>query len=159
MILVIEVLCILILGMILSTVIFDELRNRARQMRLVRVSGYWGGKDRRGAERLNITFEVRYFTNGKGLNAKSMDVSTSGIRLVLDEKIAKGTPVRLELKIPDQAKPVKARGEIVWSDEAKDAEKTSPKRLFNTGLKFYALQKADEKRLFDFIDSLQSRKA
>ncbi|NQU95758.1 MAG: PilZ domain-containing protein [Candidatus Omnitrophica bacterium] len=159
MVLFFEVLCIFILGMILAAVVFDELGQRAKQMRRVQVSGYWDGKERRSAERLNITFEVKYFTNGKGLNAKSMDVSTSGIRLVLDEKIVKGTPVRLELKIPDQTRPIKARGEVMWSDEAKDAEKTSPKRLFNTGLKFYALQKANEKILFDFIDSLRSRKA
>ena len=158
MFLIVEVLCILILIMILSTVIFDELRNRSRQMRLVRLSGYWDGKERRSAERLNITFEVKYFTNGKGLNATSMDVSTSGIKLVLDEKIEKGTPVRLELKIPNQVRPVKARGEVVWSNEAKDIEETSPKRLFSTGLKFHKLLDTEEKRLFDFIDNQQSQK-
>ncbi len=154
-ILAIEGLIILICVMIFSTLIIDEKKNRKRGMRAVKLKGFWNGSDRRTTDRLNITLEVKYFINARVTTSKSMDISTKGIRLLLDEKIEKTTPLGLEIKIPDQSRLIKAAGEVVWAEESIEDEKIAAKRLFNTGIKFSKFQAADEKRLFDFIYSLQ----
>lgn len=150
----VELLCIFILAMILTTVILEGRKQEIRGMHSVKLTGFWDGDDRRSTERLNISLEVKYFINGKFADVKSVDISRKGIRLMLDEKIEKGADLRLEIKLPNDSDIVKTRGEVVWSKEAKD-EKETTKRLFNTGIKFIKTDRNDEKKLFDFIRSLQ----
>ena len=154
-ILFIEILIIFVLVMIFSMLILDQRRNRAQKMRIVKLKGYWNGSERRTVNRLNIGLKVKYATNGVVNNAESLDISTKGVRLLLDEKIEKGTPLRLEIKIPDQDRLVKTRGEVVWTGDSTTNESNPAKRLFNTGIKFSKVQNADEKRLFDFIYGLE----
>jgi len=155
-ILAIEGLIILICVMIFSTLIIDEKKNRKRGMRAVRLKGFWDGGNRRTVDRLNITLEVKYFINARVITSKSRDISTKGIRLLLDEKIEKTTSLRLEIKIPDQSRLIKVVGEVVWTEESGGDEKIAAKRLFNTGIKFSKFRgNTDEKRLFDFIHSKQ----
>jgi len=156
-ILLIEGLCIGILAMILSTVIFDEKKRKAEDLRIVKLEGHWNGRERRNAERLNVSLAVKYCENGKCSNAKSLDISASGIKLLLDEKIEKGTPLKLEIKLPEEKRNIKTRGEVVWTKEISEKD-TSGKRVFNTGIKFSDSQPADEKRLFSFVQSAQQEK-
>lgn len=150
----IEVLIIIVLVMILSMLIIDERKKRSRNMRVVTLKGYWNGTERRSLMRLNVSLEVKYFTNSKPIYAKSVDISTKGIRLLLDEKIEKGTPLRLEIKLPGEEHLIKARGDVVWTEESIEDEKESAKRLFNTGIQFGKFQNSDDKRLFNFVHSL-----
>ncbi|UCD55538.1 MAG: PilZ domain-containing protein [Candidatus Omnitrophota bacterium] len=154
-ILAIESLIILICVMIFSTLIIDEKKHRRREMRAVKLKGFWDGSERRTVDRLNVTLEVKYSVNAKVVISKSADISTKGIRILLDEKIEKTTPLRLEIKIPNQNRIIKADGEVVWSEESIEDEKIAAKRLFNTGIKFSSFQNADEKKLFDFIYNIQ----
>ena len=155
-VLAIEGLIIFICIMIFSTLIIDEKKNRKRGMHVVKLKGFWDGPDRRSVDRLNITLEVKYFINAKIATSKSADISTKGIRLLLDEKIEKTTSLRLEIKIPDQNRLIKVVGEVVWTEESGGDEKIAAKRLFNTGIKFSKFREnTDEKRLFDFIYSKQ----
>ena len=155
-IIVIEILVIVILFLILGTLFVSERNSNARKMRTLKLKGYWEGDERRGVDRLNVSLEVKYTANGKIISAKSKDISTRGIRLLLDERIDKGTGLHLEIKLPNQEPLVKASGEVVWSQESAEDERDSEKRLFNTGIKFTKFQKDNEKRLFDFVHSLQS---
>lgn len=159
MILFIEVLIIIILVMIFSTLIIDQRKNRVKEMHLVRLKGYWSGSERRTVDRLNTILEVRYSVNGKPVEVKSVDISTKGIRLLLDEKFEKGTPLRLAIKLPDQDQLIRANGAVVWAEESLEDEKNSEKRLFNTGIKFNRLGIDAEKRLFDFIYRVQPKSA
>jgi c-di-GMP-binding flagellar brake protein YcgR len=154
-VLLIEVLCVLILVMILSTIIIDERKNRVLSMHHVKLKGYWDGGERRSFERVGIDLDVKYFLNGTPLDARSKNISTKGVGLLLDEKFAKKTPLRLEIKLPNTNHIIRASGEVVWSNEATGEKKTSEKRLFNTGIKFSRFQSDDEKRLFTFIYNLQ----
>ena len=155
MFIVIEILCVLILAMILSTVIIDEKKTRERSMRMVTLSGYWRGKERRGVGRMNVMLWVKYFTNGIPLDGKALDVSTKSIRLLLDEKIEKGTPLRLEIKTTPREHPIRTKGEVVWSTEAKEAREHTTKKFFNTGIKFSEFHGNDENKLFAFIQRLE----
>ncbi len=160
-ILAIETLIILICVMIFSTLIIDEKRKRKRELRSIKMKGFWEGGDRRKDERLNVILEVKYSIGQitvASKTSKTKDISTKGICLLLDEKIEKMTPLRLEIKVPDQNRLIKGMGEIVWADEAIEDGKHSAKRLFNTGIKISNFREADEKRFFDFIYSLKHQK-
>jgi len=154
----IEVLIILILSMILSTLLIDERRNRQRDMHMVKLKGYWNGGERRSVDRLNISLQVKYYANGSTLATQSADISARGIRLLLDEKIEKGSPLRMEIKLPEDDRLIQASGEVVWAEESKEDEKNSVKRFFNTGIKFSGFQNSDNEKLFDFIQNLRARK-
>jgi len=160
-VLAIEGLIIFICAMIFSTLVIDERKKRKRELRSIRLKGFWDGGDRRRDERLNAILEVKYSIGRNSVTSKtstSRDISTRGIRLLLDEKIDKTTPLKLEIKLPVQSRLIRTSGEVVWSEEAIEDEKHSAKRLFNTGIKISRFREADEKRLFDFIRSLQSQK-
>jgi len=152
----IEILCILILAMILSTTLVDEKKEHAKDLRTVKLRGYWEGDERRAAERLEASLEVKYYINGKIANVKSVNISTKGIRLILDEKLEAGTLLRLEIRVPQHTHIIKATGEVVWSQESAEDEKAQAKRFFNTGIKFLKFNKGDEGELFDFIHSLKA---
>lgn len=156
--LLIQALIVIILAMTLSTVIADERKNRKRNMRSVKLKGFWSGAERRSVDRYNVSLLVKYYMNGTALDVKAKDISSRGIRLLLDEKIENGTSLRLEISLPGKDGVLKGRGKVVWVEEAKEDEATSPKRLFNTGIKFVWFRDSDGKKLFDFIYGLPSRK-
>lgn len=150
-ILIVEILCVAILVMTLASILIDERRKRRGAMRPVKLKGYWDGANRRSAKRLNIPLDVRYTIGGKSANAKSVDISSSGIRLLLDERAEAEAVLHLEINIPDRGQIIKLRGEVVWSKESIENEKGSAKRLFATGIKFVKSRGDTEKTLFDFI--------
>lgn len=127
-------------------------------MRLVKVKGYWDGSNRRSVDRYNITLKVKYYANGTPLAGHASDISTKGIKLLLDEKFEKGSLLRLEISLPNQPHIIRASGEVMWTEEATEDEKLSSKRLFNTGIKFSRFHNLDDKKLFDFIYGLQPQK-
>lgn len=151
LILLVEVLCVIVLVMIFSTLLLDERRNRERDLSLIKLKGYWDGDERRTTDRLNVTMEVRYHLNGRSAVSRSMDISTKGIRILLDERIDKGTPIAVTMKIPGRNHLIKASGSIVWSNESNDPSK----RFFNTGIKFYSFRDSGERNLFNFIHEME----
>jgi c-di-GMP-binding flagellar brake protein YcgR len=158
-ILLIEILVVLVLVLILYTIISDERKKRMRDMRTIKVKECWDGSNRRLVDRFNITLKVKYYPNGTALQAETSDISTKGIKLLLDEKFERGTPLRLEINLPNEPHIIRVSGEVVWTDEALEDEKLSSKRLFNTGIKFAKFHDSDDKKLFDFIYGLQSQKS
>ncbi|MFC1576463.1 PilZ domain-containing protein [Candidatus Omnitrophota bacterium] len=153
-ILAIQALCILVLIMIFATLIIDQKKNHSREKRLVKLQGYWDGSERRTTERLNISLPVKYNINGIASECKSMDLSARGIRLLLDERLETGTSLLIEIQLPEQERPVRAKGDIVWMKESTADDTASEKRLFNTGIQFSSFYNSDAKRLFNFVHSL-----
>lgn len=151
----IEILCIFILAMIFSAAVIDERKKNIKNMRPIKMKGYWDGRERRNTDRLNIILEVKYYIDGKIAAIKSVDISAGGIRLLLDEKIERKTVLHLEMKLPNHEHIIKTTGEVVWSKESIEDEKGTAKRLFSTGVKFLKFHKDDEKEFFDFIHSLK----
>jgi len=154
MILLVEFLCAGVLIMILACLFTDEKKTRLNNMRVVKLRGYWDGSERRSTERFEIDLPVRYYLNGNGSSAKGLDISTKGIKILLDEKFQKETPLKLEIKLAGHNRLIRARGVVAWSSEAPDESKNSGKRLFNTGIKFTSFHDAGEKKLFDFISQM-----
>ena len=98
-----------------------------------------------------MSLNVKYSIGGKSANAKSVDISSSGIRLLLDERTEAGVVLHLEIEIPDSGRIIKLRGDTVWSKESIEDEKGSAKRLFTTGIKFVKSSGDAEKELFSFL--------
>ena len=156
MILIIELLVITILIMIMITLVIDETTIRKRAKHLVRLKRYWDGKERRRVSRHNVTLDVNYSINHAFKNTKTKDISTKGLGLLLEEKFEKKTPISLEIKIENTKEPIKAKARVMWSREAVEDEKYSPKRLFNTGLKFLRFtDPAHEKKLFEYVKTME----
>lgn len=151
MLLLIQLLSVGVLIMILACLFSDEKKSRLTNMRIVKLKGYWDGSDRRSADRFEVNLPVRYYLNGNDASAKGVDISTKGIKLLLDEKFKKDTPLRLEIKLAGYSDLIRAWGVVAWSSEAAEENKKAERRLFNTGIKFTRFHDAGEKKLFDFI--------
>lgn len=150
-------LCVLILAIILSMVLSDDRKKQRNLMRPVKLKGYWDGKERRNTDRLNVSLKVKYSINGKSARVKAVDISTKGIRLLLDEKIEKGSALSMEIELPGRAGMMKLAGEAMWSNEAVQNKKQNAKRLFGTGIKFINPDQKNEKELFMFLHRLKPR--
>ena len=156
MIIVIEILLITVLAMIMVTLVIDETNHRKRTKHLTKLKEYWDGKERRVVERHNVTLDVNYSINHTFKNSKTKDISTRGLGLILEEKFEKRTPLSVEIKIDGGKESIHAKASVMWSKEAVDEEKYSPKRLFETGIKFIRfVDTAHEKKLFDYIRSIE----
>jgi len=149
---VIEALCIVVLAMTFSTLIWDEKLAHRRNMALVKLKGFWDGDERRSTDRLNISLEVHYKINGRQVCSKSTDISEKGIRLLLDERFEAGTPLTMVIKIPDRNHMVKTTGSVVWATETEKPEDPT-RRLFNTGIKFHKFHDSGATKLFSFLQS------
>ena len=156
MIILVELLIILVLLMTIVTLVFDEINHRKRAKHLVKIKEYWNGSERRRVERYNATLDVSYSINHKLKNSKTKDISTHGLGLILEEKLERKTPLLIEIKIDGVKDPIKAKAHVMWSKEAIEDEKYSPKRLFLTGIKFSRFSDSpQEKKLFDYIRTLE----
>ncbi|NQT21815.1 MAG: PilZ domain-containing protein [Candidatus Omnitrophica bacterium] len=156
MIILIEILLILILAMIMLTLIVDETNHKKRTKHLVKLKGYWDGKERRRVMRHNVNLDVRYSINHAFKNTTSRDISSHGVGLILEEKLERKTPLSVEIVINGNNEPIKAKARVMWAKEAFDEEKFTPKRLFHTGIKFVRFTNTlQEKKLFDYIRTLE----
>jgi c-di-GMP-binding flagellar brake protein YcgR len=86
-------------------------------------------------------------------NGRTANISEGGMKLLMDEKLPKGTILNLELELPDPKKTIKIEGEVVWSDEAEKAE-GSDKRLFHSGIKLLAIKGPFPTDFISYIRSL-----
>lgn len=155
MILIIAALLGAIVLMIILTLVVDEKSHRDRTRSLVRIRTYWNGENRRRVVRHNATIDVEYSINHHMKPSKSRDISTHGLGLILDEKLERRMALSLIIRIQHAGDPIKAKARVMWSQEADEDERDSPKRLFHTGIKFIRFADArHEKQLFDYIRSI-----
>lgn len=118
---------------------------------------YWDGKERRRHVRFKKALEVTYVIEKKPhlRDGKTVDISEGGLKLLLAEKLAIGTMMDLHIAIPcsDKTTDTEMEGEVVWSSEARD-DAISGKRLFYSGIKFFAIPEPRGTSLIGYINSL-----
>ena len=86
-------------------------------------------EERRESPRLSICVEVgAKHGDLPPIKAKSLDVSSGGIRLLLPEDLPIGNTLELQMNLPFPL--VLARGEVVWKKESQ----AETGRLFQTGV-------------------------
>jgi c-di-GMP-binding flagellar brake protein YcgR len=72
-------------------------------------------------------------------NTHTINVSLSGLYIVLDEKLNVGSIIRLDISIPDYSVSMAAFAEVVWSNKR------------GGGLRFEAIKEADQEVLKNFL--------
>ena len=73
------------------------------------------------------------------------DLSRDGLKVLADEKIPLNTLLDLTIEIPDDPKPIDARGEIIWCHKSHE---DSSKYCF--GIRFVGLTAVDKFRVLDY---------
>lgn len=156
MLLIIELLFILILSMILFIIYRHESLLSKRALPQARIEEYWSGKERRQHFRFKKEFRVNYTVEKEPnlkSNAKTVDISESGMKILLDDKLAKGAILDMKIALPDSRKFAEVEGEVIWSEDIGGTD-LSGKRYFYSGIRFRAVKEPAENILADYIHSL-----
>lgn len=151
-----EILFIALLAFLLMLLYKNEKWTKQGRLSHALIEECWDGKDRRKCTRFQKNLDVIYNLEKKPHlknNSKTLDISESGAKLLLDKKFSKDTILDLKIELPDTQEPVEMEGRVVWSEEVKDTAK-GDKRLFHTGIEFTALKEPAGKSLTDYIRSL-----
>lgn len=121
------------------------------------ITEYWAGDERRRHTRFERSLEVEYSVEKKPRlkNGNTLNISKSGMKLLLDEKLPEGAIINLKLHIPEKKKTVEIEAEIVWT---KDAEGKDPsgKRFFHSGIKFINIKEPSDMHFSEYISSLEA---
>jgi len=156
MFLVFELLLVLLLTMILFMLYRIDLTGVKDRPPYAVLKEYWKGKERREHVRFNKALEVEYIVEKKThlrSNGKTVDISQGGMRLLVDEKFAKGVILDLKMKLPKTNRVVEVEGEVVWSEDA-ETDDPSGKRFFYAGVKFLGIKEPAGKHLAEYLKSI-----
>jgi len=159
MFLIVELLFIVLLTMILFMIYKNERALARKIVPQARMEGYLGGKERRQCVRFRQDMEVHYIVEKKNHlknRGKTVDISESGVRLLLDEKLATGTILDLKMILPGSRRSVDVEGEVVWTEEIPQIDGDSGKRLFHAGVKFLAVRSHQGAMVTDYLRSISS---
>ena len=153
----IEFFFIMLLIAILVMLVKTERINLKKLIPQARIEEYWDGKERRHQLRFNKALEVNYKIEKRPhlRRGKTVNISEGGLKLVLDDKLAKGTILNLSIAIPNSKGSAEVEGEVVWCEDA-NINDDSGKRFFYSGIKFFAIKEVSGLRLIDYIRSLPS---
>jgi len=113
----------------------DQLVARGR-VPIGRIRRLFHGPDIRHHPRFQLNWPVRYKRTGvtSDPEAVSKDLSLGGAQLLLEELLAVGTHLAMDLHAPD-GNPIEAEGHVVWVKSVPSTHPSSP-RLFLVGIEF-----------------------
>jgi hypothetical protein len=122
--------------------------------------GSWSGANRRQYPRFDQSLDVTYGVIKKpsyqNLSGKTVDISESGVKLALDEKLSPGTFISLKIALPGSNKVSELVGNIVWTEDATDIADPSGKRFFYSGIRFVSPGEPSGMNLINHIRSITS---
>jgi c-di-GMP-binding flagellar brake protein YcgR len=108
-------------------------------------------EDRRRFARLDIALSVSYVVRDSSgqvsemAEAKSTDISASGIRLMTPSPHKNGDTLDLEISIErEEGLPIKAVAEVVWQNKLSETS-------YEIGAVIRHMEDSDKKRLMDFV--------
>lgn len=105
-------------------------------------------KEKRKFKRFDAYMSVRYqvpnSTEGQGI-ALSKDLSREGLKFNSPTPLPEGTTVDLELDIPDDPKPIRTTGKVVWTES-----KQGQDQGFDVGVRFVLMDPVDKFRALDY---------
>jgi c-di-GMP-binding flagellar brake protein YcgR len=85
----------------------------------------------------NPSAEVNIF------NALTKDISPGGVRILANQELPPGTPVRLEIALPRSRRLIRGKGKISWT------RSVSEKELFEVGIEFTQIPLKDKITLLE----------
>lgn len=105
-------------------------------------------KERRKFKRFDAYMSVRYQLSDsdelKGI-ALSKDLSREGLKVNTPMHLPEGSALDLELDIPDDPKPVRTTGKIVWSRSSQGQDQG-----YDVGIHFVMMDPVDKFRVLDY---------
>ena len=87
-----------------------------------------------------------------GLNGYTKDLSSSGMRLITNEKLSNGTLLLIEFDIPDLKNTITADGKVIWGEGEVGERDEKGRRIFQTGSQFVNMKPADKDKLVSYIE-------
>lgn len=105
-------------------------------------------KERRKFKRFDAYMSVRYQLSQAGETkgiALSKDLSREGLKLNTPSRLPEGSTLDLELDIPDDPKPVRTTGKIVWTQTSQGQDQG-----FDIGVHFVMMDPVDKFRVLDY---------
>ena len=156
MFLIIELLFILLLAMIMLMLHLNERTSVKKSLPRAIMEEYWDGRERRKHVRFKKNLEVIYIIKNRPNSKKesqTIDISEGGMKLLLDEKLAKGLILDLIIELPDSKRTAEVECEVVWSEDVKEKD-ASGRRLFHSGIMFCAIKEPSGRDLINYIRSL-----
>ena len=105
-------------------------------------------KERRKFKRfdafMNVQFRSQEARVGEATGL-SKDLSREGIKVSTDRPLAAGSLVDLEIQLPDETRPVRTTGKVMWSKSA-----TSEDSGYESGVCFLLIDPVDKFRVLDY---------
>lgn len=139
----------------------EERRWRRNRIPVARVQYFWNGLERRDQERINLVFKARYQV-AEEANDVSLpqhegltdDLSSTGLKLIVYERLKIGEKVKMEIEIPPR-EILKCKGAVVWVKDLAPEEggrEEREKRSFVVGLQLTELSPVIAERLNSFVN-------
>jgi len=85
--------------------------------------------------------------------AYSKNVGTTGVNIIMSDKLDKNVELELQMLFPEDEKPVFAKGKVVWQYKCSYASE-SHQPYYSTGVQFSDMTPEDAIRASDFIRNL-----
>ena len=157
MVLIAEVIIIGVLIIVLIALFIEEARIRKSKIPRGSVKEYWNGRERRKTIRINTSLTVRYIVKknlNRRFNGQMKDISRSGMKFIINEKLAKGTLLLFEFELPYVEKAIAAEGKVVWATGEFNERDEMKRRVFYTGIQFTDIKSDDENKLVNHIKKI-----
>ncbi len=84
----------------------------------------------------------------------AFDISGVGLRLTLDKELELGVEVDVDLYLPGDSQPVKAKGKVVWLQLCKETEETDiekKKKYYYAGIEFTHIGDDSKKKVINYV--------
>lgn len=161
MLLITEVIIILVLIAGLAIVIIEERRVKKLKIPKGAVREYWNGRERRQSMRIDTALIVKYSLEEKQHmkpNGRMRDLSSGGMRLLVNEKLKEGVLLLLEFDIPNTKDVIAAEGRVIWADGGFTERNEIGQRIFQTGIQFINIKSNDKDRLASYIEKIAEKR-
>ncbi len=114
-------------------------------------------EEKRKFVRLEFPIEVTYrISANPSIEDKSIskNISGGGIRIILKEKLLPGSPLELEINVPDTDVPISALGETVWQEEMVMGREV----CYESGVKFVKISPEDRDKITHYVYKVLSKR-
>jgi c-di-GMP-binding flagellar brake protein YcgR len=105
-------------------------------------------EEHRRFQRFDSFVDVHFKLHGelkKEVEGLTGDLSRDGLKLFTDEKLDNGNLLDLVIQIPDDPKPVRAHGEVVWRHPSHEKQSR-----YTVGIRFLGFDPVDKFRILDY---------
>ncbi len=88
--------------------------------------------------------------SGKAHRALTKDIGGNGVCLVTEDEMATGTPLAVQITLPDRPAPIAFLGDVVWSILLMEASQYSARPPVETGIRFVSIDPKDRALIKQF---------